>query len=80
MEYMFLEPMPWTWVLSDFVILLLSLYLLVGVLARSPHPLPVALEVFAFIFLYAGLYENMSRVQGSYTFGQTIFLEDFNTE
>ncbi len=56
------------------MILLLSVYVLVRVLARSPHPLPVALEVFAFIFLYAGLYENMSGVQGSYTFGRSLVM------
>ena len=74
MEYLFLEPMPWTWVISDFVILLLSMYLVVRVLARSPHPLPVALEIFAFVFLYAGLFENMSGVQGSYTFGRSLVM------
>jgi hypothetical protein len=71
LEYIFSETLPWTWLVADIVALALTLVLLFTIIKREKHPIPRILEVFAFVFLYASIYENAAIVMGLYDYGRT---------
>jgi hypothetical protein len=71
MEWFRFEP---TWVAMDVVVLLLAVYTVGFILQREEHPKQILLELFCFIFLFAGVYENMASVMGWYGFGRSIVM------
>lgn len=74
LSYIFAEPLPWTWLIEDITVLALTLVLLFAIIKREKHPIPRILEVFAFVFLYASIYENAAIVMGLYDYGRTFIM------
>jgi hypothetical protein len=64
LKYIFVEPFPWPWLIEDVIALLLSLFVLAFIVRRNRHPVALILEAFAFVFLYASIYENAACVMG----------------
>lgn len=74
MQYLFQNQIPLPWLLADLLTLLVSLMLLVIVIRKSKHPIVVLLEAFAFVFLYASVFENFAVVQGWYVYGRSLLM------
>jgi len=74
MQYLFLHPSPLPWMLADILTIVISLVVVVSLVRRSKHPVPALLECFAFVFLYASVYENFAVVQGWYVYGRSILM------
>ena len=62
------------WVIMDVVILLLGVFTIGFIIKHEKHPQARLLELFCFIFLFAGIYENMASVMGWYGFGKSIVM------
>lgn len=77
MNYLFLEPFPWTWLVQDILALGLMVYVLIYLFKRQDHPVQKVLEVIAFIFLYASIYENAAIVMGLYSYGRSLNMIGF---
>ncbi len=77
MNYIFLEPFPWTWLVQDILALGLMVYVLIFLFKREDHPVQKVLEVIAFIFLYASIYENAAIVMGLYSYGRSLNMIGF---
>jgi hypothetical protein len=77
MDYIFLQPFPWTWLVQDVLALGLMIYVLVFIFKRDDHPAQKVLEVMAFIFLYASIYENAAIVMGLYSYGRSLVMIGF---
>jgi hypothetical protein len=74
MQYLFQTPIPLPWFFADLLTVLLSLVVVLFAVRRSLHPAMVLLECFAFVFLYAGLFENFAVVQGWYVYGRSLLM------
>ncbi len=74
MQYLFGHPMPVPWLLADILTILVTLLVVVFIVQKSRHPLAVLLESFAFVFLYASVYENFAVVQGWYVYGRSLLM------
>jgi len=61
-----------SWVIQDAIVLVLAAVTIGFIVKREKKPLPVLLEFFCFIFLYAAVYENLATVMGWYGFGRSI--------
>jgi len=61
-----------SWVIQDAVVLVLAVITIAFIVKKEKKPLPVLLEFFCFIFLYAAVYENLATVMGWYGFGRSI--------
>jgi len=77
--YDFPEILNWptlvpSWIIQDLVIILLGIITIIFILKKEERPIPILLEIFCFIFLYAGIYENMAMVAGWYGFGRSIVM------
>jgi hypothetical protein len=77
LDYIFLEPFPYEWLVQDFIAILLSLFVLVFIIRREKRPVIVILEIFAFVFLYASIYENAAIVMGLYSYGRSLVMIGF---
>jgi hypothetical protein len=77
LKYIFVEPFPSTWMVQDIIALLLSLFVLAFIVRRSRHPAVLILEAFAFVFLYASIYENAAIVMGLYSYGRSLVMIGF---
>ncbi len=75
--YIFKEPFPIPWLLQDIIALLLGLLVVAYILKRGQHPVTELLEMFAFIFLYASIYENAAIVMGLYSYGRSLVMIGF---
>jgi hypothetical protein len=75
--YIFLEPFPLDWLVQDILAFLLAVLVLAFILRREKRPLIVILEMFAFIFLYASIYENAAVVMGLYSYGRSVVMIGF---
>jgi hypothetical protein len=62
MEYVLHTPVPLPWLAADVVTVLVSPLVIAFVVQKARHPMSVILEGFAFVFLYAGLFENFAVV------------------
>lgn len=62
------------WILQDLVILGLGLAALVFIIRKEAHPESIVLELFAFCFLYAAVYENFATLQKWYGYGRSILM------
>jgi hypothetical protein len=74
MQYLFHNQIPIPWLLADLLTLIVSLMLLATVIRKSKHPVVVLLEAFAFVFLYASVFENFAVVQGWYVYGRSLLM------
>ena len=74
MQYVFLHPMPVPWLLADILTILITLLVVIFIVRRSRHPVVALLEGFAFVFLYASIYENFAVVQGWYIYGRSLLM------
>jgi hypothetical protein len=74
MQYVFHTPIPAPWLLSDILTLLVSLVVVVFIVEKSKHPVPILLEGFAFVFLYASVFENFAVVNGWYVYGRSFVM------
>lgn len=74
MEYVLDTPIPIPWLVADIVTVLVSLLVVAFVIRKARHPVPVILEGFAFVFLYAGLFENFAVVNGWYVYGRSLLM------
>lgn len=74
MQYLFQNQIPVPWLLADLLTLLVSLMLLTVVIRKSKDPVVVLLEAFAFVFLYASVFENFAVVQGWYVYGRSLLM------
>ena len=77
LDYLFVEPFPVTWLVQDIIALLLCLFVVGVIIKREKHPIVTILEVFAFIFLYASIYENAAIVMGLYSYGRSLVMIGF---
>ena len=74
MKYLFLHPMPVPWLLADLLTVLITLLVGIFIIRKSRHPVVAMLEGFAFVFLYASVYENFAVVQGWYIYGHSLLM------
>ena len=74
MQYLFDNLIPIPWLLADLLTLVVSLFLLAFVIKRSKYPIVILLEAFAFVFLYASVFENFAVVQGWYVYGRSLLM------
>ena len=77
LDYIFVEPFPWTWLMQDIIAILLSLFVLTYIVRRNKRPVVLILEAFAFVFLYASIYENAATTIGLYSFGRSLVMIGF---
>jgi hypothetical protein len=75
--YIFLEPFPLDWLIQDIIAILLAVFVLAFIIRREKHPIVVILEMFAFVFVYASLYENAAIVMGLYSYGRSLVMIGF---
>lgn len=76
-DYIFFEPIPLDWLLQDAAVIVLGLVALAFVLRREKRPMITILELFAFMFLYASIYENAAIVMGLYSYGRSLVMIGF---
>ena len=74
MQHLFATPIPIPWLLADLLTLLVTLLVFVFIIQKSRHPVALLLESFAFVFLYASVYENFAVVQGWYVYGHALLM------
>ena len=74
MQYLFQHPIAVPWLLADILTILVSLLVVVFIVKKSKHPVVVLLECFAFVLLYASVYENFAVVQGWYRYGHALMM------
>jgi len=74
MQYLFATPIPAPWLLADLLTVLVSLLVVIFIVRKSRHPVAILLEAFAFVFLYASVYENFAVVQGWYVYGHALLM------
>jgi hypothetical protein len=74
LKYLFETPIPTPWLLADLLTLLVTLLVIVYIIRKSKHPVAILLESFAFVLLYASVYENFAVVQGWYIYGHALLM------
>jgi hypothetical protein len=74
LDYLFVEPFPLNWMIQDIVALLSGLLVIAFIIKREKHPAVAILEAFAFVFLYASVYENAAIVMGLYSYGRSLVM------
>jgi hypothetical protein len=74
MQYLFDTPIPVPWLLADLLTLAITVLVMVFVIKKSKHPVAILLEAFAFVLLYAAVYENFAVVQGWYIYGHGLLM------
>ena len=77
LDYIFIDPFPWPWLVQDIIAILLSLFVLAYIVRRNKRPVVLILEAFAFVFLYAAIYENAATTIGLYSFGRSLVMIGF---
>jgi hypothetical protein len=77
LSYIFLEPFPIDWLVQDIIAILLALFVMAFIIRREKRPAVVILEMFAFVFLYASIYENAAIVMGLYSYGRSLVMIGF---
>ena len=68
---------PLDWLVQDIIAILLTLFVLAFIIRREKRPVVVILEMFAFVFLYASIYENAAIVMGLYSYGRSLVMIGF---
>jgi hypothetical protein len=73
-EYIFDHAIPLPWLAADLLTVALSTAVILFAVRRTRHPGSVMLEGLAFVFLYAGLFENFAVVNGWYRYGRSLLM------
>jgi hypothetical protein len=63
-----------SWIIQDIIIIVLGILTVIYIIKNEERPIPILLEIVCFIFLYAGIYENLAMVVGWYGFGRSIVM------
>jgi hypothetical protein len=74
MQYLLDTPIPAAWLLADLLTIAITVLVMVFVIKKSKHPTAILLESFAFVLLYASVYENFAVVQGWYVYGHALLM------
>ncbi len=74
MQYLFDTPIPLPWLLADLLTISITVLVVIYVINKSRHPVVILLEAFAFVLLYASVYENFAVVQGWYVYGHALLM------
>ncbi len=74
MQYLFDTQIPTPWLLADILALAITMLVLIFIIQKSRHPVVALLEGFAFVFLYASIYENFAVVQNWYVYGRSLLM------
>jgi hypothetical protein len=74
MQFLFATPIPAPWLLADLLTLVITVVVMIFVIQKSKHPVTLLLESFAFVLLYASVYENFAVVQGWYVYGHSLLM------
>jgi len=64
----------WPWIVSDVVMLAAAVAIVWYIVKRESHPASRLIEIGAFAFLYAGMYENLSTWVGWYEYGRSLIM------
>jgi len=63
------------WIIQDILVFLLTLYFVIYIIKNEKHPEIIFLEMFAFVFLNAALYENLaSQYLHLYGYGRSLIM------
>ncbi len=62
------------WIVQDLVILALGLATLIFIIRKEERPESMLLELFAFCFLNAAVYENFATLMGWYGYGRSVLM------
>lgn len=62
------------WVLQDILVYAVGLVVILFMLKHEEHPETTILELVAFCFLYAAVYENFATLMGWYGYGRSILM------
>jgi len=63
-----------SWIIQDAIVLVLAALTIGFIVKHEKKPGSVLLEFLCFIFLYAGVYENLATVMGWYGFGRSLVM------
>lgn len=63
-----------SWIVQDLIVILLGVATVIFIMKKEERPVPILLEIVCFIFLYAGIYENLAMAAGWYGFGRSIVM------
>jgi hypothetical protein len=77
LDYIFVQPFPWTWMLQDILAILLMVLVAAYIIKRNNHPIVAILEPVVFVFIYASIYENAAIVMGLYSYGRSLVMIGF---
>jgi hypothetical protein len=77
LDHIFLQPFPLDWMVQDIIVILLAVVVLAFIIRREKRPMVVILEMFAFVFVYASIYENAAIVMGLYSYGRSLVMIGF---
>jgi len=73
-QYLFHAQIPVPWLLEDILTLAVTLLVSIYLIQKSKHPTVALLEGFAFVLLYASIYENFAVTQGWYVYGRSLLM------
>ena len=62
------------WVVQDVLVLIAALLVCVYIIRREERPVPILLEMAAFVFLNAAVYENFATLMGWYAYGRSVLM------
>lgn len=62
------------WALQDIIVFIAALILVFYIIRKEERPIPVLLEFFCFVFLYASVYENLATWMGLYGYGKSVVM------
>ncbi len=68
----YINPFPVPWFVADLVVYVLAVITFIYIIKKSNRPEIILLESLAFIFIYAGTYENAMGVRSLYDFGRSM--------
>ena len=60
------------WIVQDVLVLAVAVATALFIVGREEHPGPILLEMAAFVFLYAAVYENFATLMGWYGYGRSV--------
>jgi hypothetical protein len=71
MEFLTANPV---WMFQDTFVFLLAIVTCFFIIKKEPHPIAILMEMIAFAFLYALVYENAATLHGTYAYGRSILM------
>jgi len=62
------------WAIQDILVFIAALLVVFYIVKKEERPIPVLLEFFCFVFLYASVYENLATWMGLYGYGKSVVM------